>query len=190
MPTSNNQNSIITFKSNFYGGTRANRFIVNPVWPKGNETNNFPADGLEFRIVSASLPSAQINTISVPYRGRVLNFAGERIYSTWNIGIYDDTNDKHLWKSLHSWAEAMDGHKTHQVVGDDFNYSDLQTNWIIHQYGLNNTILRTITLVKCWPSVVGEINLNMSETGYVAFSATLTFDYFTVQTDTLGAGES
>jgi hypothetical protein len=46
---------------------------------------------------------------------------------------------------------------------------------------LNGNPIKTITLYKCWPSVVGEINLNMGEVGFVGFSATLTFDYLKIQ---------
>ena len=119
-----NNNSITTFKEGFLGGTRANRFVVEPIWPVGI---NVPADDSSFKMISASLPASTINTISVPYRGRLINFAGDRMYTPWNVGIYDDNNTNSIWKGLHQWAEFMDGHYTHKVKGDDFSYKRLQT---------------------------------------------------------------
>lgn len=173
----NNSNSIIAFKNGFNGGTRANRFIVKPDWP--NKVS-VPSVDSDFKMVSASLPAVQINTISVPYRGRMITFPGDRQYSTWAIGVYDDNNTNNIWRGLHKWGELMDGHFTHLVDDDDFSYSDLQTTWNIRQLDLNGNVLKTITLYKCWPSVVGELNLNMGEAGFVGFSATLTFDYITI----------
>jgi hypothetical protein len=169
-------NSISFFKDNFNGGTRANRFIVKPDWPNGVVVD--PNDAT-FKIISASLPVVQINTISIPYRGRLINFAGDRQYSPWTVGVYDDNNPNSLWKAFQKWKELMDGHITHRVTttNRDFTYSRYQTTWTIEQLDINNSsVLRRIRLYKCWPSVVGEINLNMGESNFVAFNVTLTYD--------------
>jgi hypothetical protein len=170
-------NSIIDFKNGFNGGTRANRFIVVPTWPRNVP---YAPNDSTFKMVSASLPAVQINTIGVPYRGRIITFPGDRQYGTWAVGIYDDNNTNNLWSSFHKWSELMDGHYTHTVTGDDFSYKSLQTTWMVKQLDANGNILKTITLYKCWPSVVGEISLNMGEAGFVGFSTTLTFDYINI----------
>jgi hypothetical protein len=167
-------NSIINFKNGFNGGSRANRFTVFPSWPQGV---NIAANDHYFKIVSASLPTLTVNSISVPYRGRLLNFAGDRQYSPWVVGVYDDGNSANIWSALQKWKDLMDGHFTHTVAGDDYSYNSLQTTWRIHQYDVNGvTPIRDITLYKCWPSVIGEIGLNMSDNNLVSFPVTLTFD--------------
>lgn len=175
-----NNNSILAFKEGFNGGTRANRFLVIPTWP------NYPQIKINntetsFKMVSASLPATQINTVSIPYRGRNITFAGDRIYTTWAVGIYDDNNTESIWKNLHKWGELMDGHVNHQVINQDYSYKTLQTTWMVHQLDQNGNVIKLITLYKCWPSVVGEINLNMGESGLVGFSTSLTFDYLKIQ---------
>jgi hypothetical protein len=170
-------NSIINFKKGFNGGTRANRFKVIPQWPSDVSVSNKDSS---FKIVSASLPATTINNISVPYRGRQISFPGDRMYSTWTVGVYDDNNTDNLWRGFQKWAELMDGHYTHTVYKNNYSYSELQTTWTIKQLDLNGDTLKTIILYKCWPSVVGEINLNMAEVGIVGFSTTLTFDYINI----------
>ncbi len=174
-----NNNSIVSFKQGFNGGTRANRFVVQPQWPN---SLNVPNSESTFKMVSASLPVAQVNPISIPYRGRLINFAGDRQYTPWSVGIYDDNNPNGLWKGLQKWTELMDGHYTHKVINNDFAYQQLQTTWVIRQLDLNgaNTI-RKITLYKCWPSMIEEIPLNMGEGSFVTFSAVLTFDYAKIE---------
>lgn len=173
-----NKNSIINFKNGFNGGTRANRFQVIPSWPIRVPRTQ---DDATYKMVSASLPGTQINTIAVPYRGRTLLLPGDRQYSTWAVGMYDDNNTPNLWKSMHTWSELMDGHYNHLVDSEDYNYDSLQTTWKIKQLDLNGDLLKTITLYKCWPSVVGEMELNMGDAGFSSFSATLTFDYLRIQ---------
>jgi hypothetical protein len=125
---------------------------------------------------------ATVNSISIPYRGRLINFAGDRQYSPWVVGVYDDGNSQNIWTALQRWKEALDGHWTHRVANNDFAYRTLQTTWRIDQLDVNaNQVLRRIFLYKCWPSVIGEIGLNMGENDFVSFSATLTFDNIKIE---------
>lgn len=172
-----NQNSIIAFKKAFNGGTRSNRFEVVSTtgWPNGVSVNS---QNTKFKLFSTVMPSAELGTIQVGYRGRAYSLAGDRQYSTWPVSIYDDSDSQNLWKAFQRWKELMDGHYTHTVTGNDFNYSRYQTTWEVEHLDVNgdNSLNRRISLYKCWPSVVGEINLNMGESNFVAFSVTLTFD--------------
>jgi hypothetical protein len=173
-------NSIINFKNSFNGGSRANRFRVYPTWPTGIGINVTPQDS-NFKIISASLPTLTVNSISVPYRGRLINFAGDRQYSPWIVGVYDDNNSQNLWAAFHRWKERLDGHITHKVANNNFSYSTLQTTWRVEQLDVNGTnVLRHIYLYKCWPSVVGEIGLNMGDNNLVSFQVTLTFDHLKI----------
>jgi|688.fasta_scaffold73604_3 hypothetical protein len=172
-------NTISDFKTNFNGGTRPNRFTVLPQWPAGIAP---PLTDARFKIVSASLPSVTVNTISVPYRGRIVNFAGDRQYSPWIIGVYDDGNSQNLWRAFQTWKERLDGHWTHEVHQNDYSYRNLQTTWQIDHLDVNNNqVLRRIWLYKCWPSVVGEISLDMGQQEFVSFSVTLTYDNIKIQ---------
>lgn len=174
------ENSIQKFKDNFQGGTRANRFKV---------ISSFPTSVLEpdrnestFKIYASSLPRAELGTIQVPYRGRLLNFAGDRNYSAWSISVYDDNNANTLWRSFQDWKEKLDGHLSHTVNGSNFSYKNLQTNWSVQQLGLNGTVLRTIVLYRCWPEQVGQLNFDMASSNQNQFSVTIAFDYFDITT--------
>lgn len=185
MPTS--PNSISTFKAAFNGGTRVNRFEI-------DFTNAFPIGinvfkpnlNEKLKIYSASLPAASLGTITVPYRGRMLNIAGDREYKTWDMGIYDDNNSDNLWRSFQHWKEKMDGHVSHQVGGgtpvNNFSYKQLQTTWVVKQLDLNGTVIRRINLYNCWPVEVGAITLQMDSDQFTKFGVKMTFDYFQIQT--------
>jgi hypothetical protein len=177
-------NSIENFKNNFGGGTRNNRFEVIANWPAGISIDD---DDNKFKIFATSLPRSDIGTITVGYRGRTINFAGDRTYGTWEISIYDDNNTKNIWTAMHTWKEKIDGHVTHVKTSastgtQDFSYSDLQTTWKVNQLGLNGDIIRSIEMYKCWPSVVGGIVLDQSSSTQASFSVTMVFDYFDILT--------
>lgn len=185
MATSKSTNSISTFKEGFNGGTRPNRFEVDLSSAFPTQTKVFKPNVKEkFKIYAASLPSAELGTIQVPYRGRLLSFAGDRNYSTWTIGVYDDNNEDNLWRSFQHWKDRLDGHVSHQVGGgvpvNDFSYKTLQTTWTINQLDLNGSVLRTITLFNCWPEQVTALNLDMTSANYATFTVNLVFDYYKI----------
>lgn len=182
-------NSITSFKTAFGGGTRANRFEVVTSFPVsvGSTSTGIAASPTEakFKIFATSLPKAEVGTIQVPYRGRLLNFAGDRAYGFWTISVYDDSGTKNLWKAFNRWKEILDGHKTHEVLGDDFAYNFLQTDWILNQLDLNGapgstSPLRTITLRNCWPSQVSNLDFDMAKADQSIFSVVLTYDWFEI----------
>jgi len=177
------QNSISDFKNAFNGGTRSNRFVV-------DIANAFPSSVFKpnndekFKIFATNLPQAELGSIQIPYRGRILNVAGDRNYGSWLIGIYDDNNLDNLWRSFHHWMEKMDGHVTHQVGGktpiNDFSYAQFQKTWTVSQLGLNGDVLRTIQLFNCWPEQVSAINLDMSSVKFSTFTVQMAFDYYKI----------
>lgn len=178
----NNKNTIQAFKSAFNGGTRSNRFEVVSTngWPTGVsvDTKNTP-----IKIFSTSIPKAELGTISVGYRGRSFNVAGDRQYQVWQINVYDDSDSKNLWKAFQKWKELMDGHANHYVISKsnkDFTFKKLQKTWILNQLGLNGEVLRTFKLYNCWPTQIGGILLDMSSSTQSSFSVTLTFDWFEI----------
>ena len=191
--TTPSSNSIEAFKNGFNGGTRANRFAVSLLnaFPSGTFAVDKPNDSESFKIYAASLPSAELGTIQVPYRGRILNIAGDRNYATWTIGIYDDNNSDNLWRSFQHWKERLDGHRTHQVGGstaiDIFDFKGLQKDWTVHQLPLNgDTPIRTFVLKNCWPELITQINLDMTAGGFVKFTVNMVYDYYEI-TKGLGA---
>jgi len=176
MAITTTSNSLINFKSNFKGGTRANRFGLILTFPSGAAFGDPTTKGL-YNVTSASLPKSDIGVIGVPFRGRMAYFAGDRQYSVWPIKIYDDgDNANNLWKSFQKWKELLDGHSTHTVSRGDFSYKTLTKTIAVLQYGLDNTAIRTIYLNNCWPSEIGGINFDLGASDFVTFDVTLTFN--------------
>ena len=68
------------------GGARANQFKVTMPFPGyaavGGETSD-----LAFLCQGASIPGQNITNIAVPFRGRVLNIAGDRTFNPFAITV-------------------------------------------------------------------------------------------------------
>ena len=73
------------------GGARPNYFRVIPSFPGGITDTDTTGLGLSqlgsFLIKGAQLPPSTIGEIPVPFRGRQLKVAGDRIFEDWTITI-------------------------------------------------------------------------------------------------------
>lgn len=191
-------NTIGDFKSGFNGGSRANRFAVDIKWP--NAVSNAPTNTI-YHIIAAKLPEAELGSISVPYRGRVAHYAGDRDYKPWTVTVLDDISANASWGAFHAWSNLLSSHINN--VPQDQTYSSgtnaTLSNLIFKQlkdpsFGESATAsnvtsqsVREIQLYNCWPSEVGQIGLDMGEAGnLVAFSVTFTYDYYKIIKNTEG----
>jgi hypothetical protein len=170
MPTTLSQ-----FISNFKGGTRRNRFLITGTWPAGsvNATTTF-------HILTANLPASNLGMVTVPWRGREINFAGDRQYDPWEIIVLDDTGaNVNLWKSFHQWQKSINDHRsnTHTASNDAFN--TLKTDWRVQHLNLNGSVIKTMLLKGCWPALVGPVQFNMKENTFNTFAVRMNYDYYT-----------
>lgn len=183
---------ISNFKDGFRGGTRANRFNVKIIWP-GN-VDNAPATSI-YHATAAKLPEAELGSISIPYRGRVAHYAGDRDYKPWTVTFIDDTGTNASWLAFHQWANLLSSHVNNKVddltyaAGSSNNLCDITFNQLSDPSiggdatTTGHTTMRTIILKHAWPSEVGQIGLDMGEGGsLVSFSVTFTYDYYQITT--------
>jgi hypothetical protein len=181
--------TISDFKDGFKGGTRANRFNVNITWP----TTITKPNTVIYHATAAKLPEAELGSISIPYRGRVAHYAGDRDYKPWTVTFIDDTGINASWLAFQQWANLLSSHVTNSVLNPTYpagtNLCDITFNQLHNPTSggsatdTGHTPIRTIILKHAWPSEVGQIGLDMGEGGsLVSFSVTFTYDYYQIAT--------
>jgi len=203
--------SITDFINGFGGGHRINRFKVTGSIPTingdglrvGSTTFNSPSlntDITDFHVRAASLPTSQLGVIPINFRGRTVNYPGDRIYQPWNIVIIDDNkiSDKSkdkisLYRAFHEWHERINSHANNISTYEAANNTDPSQHfaggsnvlgkttpaWTIEQLDTNgaNTI-RKFELWNCWPVAVGPVELDMSQDNVLStFAVTMVFSH-------------
>lgn len=169
-------NSIDTFKGEFYGGTRPNRFEIVASLPNGGQIDTFHA-------YAFNLPEISIGEIPVNYRGRTVYIPGDRDYAPWTITILDDRSGpgSGVYNDLHDWQNNINDHRTNDA--SDGYATGNRGEWTIrhldHQgAGGDPAVLKEFTLVGCWLTNIGPIQLNAAEkNALTTFTATVRYDY-------------
>jgi len=122
-------------------------------------------DGItDIRLVckAASLPSAQIGLIEVPYQNRKIKVPGDRTFIDWSITIINDENYGQR-EALIGWQSQMAGFE--EFGGDSKSPSDFHrvlTVQPLDRAGL--TASQHAVELTGWPSEIGAIDLSWEST--------------------------
>lgn len=173
--------SISSFRDNFFGGTRPNRFLVN-----GNVNGQDLSDE-GFLVKSTTLPASTVGVIPVPYRGRILKIPGDRLFAEWAIVVIDDADEgRDLRSEFVGWSNAINTHVGNKT--DDPNVSDTlsKNSWTVQMLSQkDDAVIREITLHNVWPIEVSAVDLTYDTADtIVEFGVNLAYDYWTEEGST------
>ena len=97
-----------------------------------------------------------MNFFEVPFRGRVLQYPGDRpALNDWTTTFYNDT-DFMIKTAMERWSNGINDFALNTGTS---NPSDYQTDLIVEQLDRDDTILKTYILRNCFPTTIGEITL-------------------------------
>jgi hypothetical protein len=169
--------SLGDFKGKFGQGIRPNLYQV---------TGNFGSGGdliadEALLIKAASMPSASLGVVTVPFKGREIKRAGDRTFSDWTISVLCDEENA-IHEKFINWSNSF-------YSLDDINRGLAYGDWRVSPLSVgiaNNSSLagdipagKTIILEQCWPAEVGTIDFSYDTTDAVAeFSVTIGFDHW------------
>jgi hypothetical protein len=142
------------FKSKLTGGgARSNLFKA---------TVNFPgyAGGdvelTSFLIKAAQLPSSVIAPITIPFRGRQLQIAGDRTFEPWTITIINDV-DMNVRNAFERWMNGINQHNNNTGLS---NPTDYQADMIVEQLNKAGEVTKRYDFRGTFPTNVSSIELS------------------------------
>ena len=148
------------FKANLIGGgARANQFRITITPPPGI------AIGLDVRrtsflVSAAAIPAIEMAFIGVPFRGRNIQYPGDRADpADWTVTFYNDT-DFMIRNAMERWQNGINDFADNTGV---IAPADFQTDLQVEQLDRDDTILKTYILRNCFPVSIAEIALTSAE---------------------------
>lgn len=153
--------NIVDFKSQFQGGARANLFRVTGLDEISTQRG--------FLVKAASIPSSLITPITVPFRGRQLQVAGDRTFEPWVITVINDVNFT-IRRRFEEWMKLINQHAVNTGVSSPSGYMKQAT---VEQLGKDGSVLASYSFKDIWPSALSAIDLS--------YDAENTIEEFTVE---------
>lgn len=160
------------------GGARANLFQV---------TCNFPgfAQGdvelTSFMIKGAQLPASIIAPIEVPFRGRKIQFAGDRSFEPWTITVINDTNFA-VRNAFERWMNGINEHQNNTGLSNPLDY---QADMLVEQLDKAGQVVKGYNFRGTFPTNISAIDLNYdTENTIEEFTVELQVQYWESNTTT------
>ena len=168
--------NIDDFKANLIGGgARANQFRVTLTPPPGI------AIGLDVRRASflcraTNLPANSITEIAIPFRGRSIYIAGDRVFDeAWTTTFMNDT-DFMVRNAMEAWSNGINDLANNTGVVAP---SDYQADLTVEQLDRDDTILKTYIFRSAFPTTVGTIDLTSENADAIEeFEVTWRYQHF------------
>jgi hypothetical protein len=179
--------NIADFKAQMIGGgARPNQFRVELTFPSFVTLGVVAGQRAQFLCKAAQLPGSTIENIPVLYRGRPINFAGERTFQPWTISIYNDTTFG-IRNSLEQWQSGIQNYNS---TDGRVNPTDYQVDLNVHQLDRNGATIKTYTFHDAYPTSISAIGLDFEQQNAIEqFDVEFTYNFFTSNTgSTAGFG--
>ena len=173
--------SITDFKAKLSGGgARPNQFKVTMPFP-GYAQVGGEIEELAFLCSATSLPDMTIGSISVPFRGRDIKIAGDRVIADWSITVINDTDFK-LRNAFERWQNGINNMSDNEGLT---NPADYQVDAFVDQLDRNGATIKSYTLRGAFPTSLDDIALDYSTNNAVEeFQCSFTYQYFETDTTT------
>jgi hypothetical protein len=176
--------NIADFKAQMIGGgARPNQFYVQLTFPSYVGLGVVAGQQAQFLCRSAQLPASTIEPITTLYRGRPVQFAGERTFAPWTVSIYNDTSFN-IRNALESWQNGIQNYNT--TLGRT-NPTQYQVDLNVYQLDRGGAIIKSYRFVDAMPVNIGPIQLDYDQQNQIEqFDVEFTYNYFTSNTTTGG----
>ena len=162
------------------GGARANQFKVTMPFP-GYASVGGEIEELAFLCRATSIPSMEVATIPVPFRGRSIKIAGDRTIPAWSVTVYNDTNFK-LRDAFERWQNGINNMSDNEGLTNPVDY---QVDCFLDHLDRNGNTIKSYTLRGVYPSAIAGIPLDYEEAGAIEqFEVTLEYQFFDARTTT------
>ena len=162
------------------GGARANQFKVTMPFPSYASVGG-EIEELAFLCRATSIPSMEIASIPVPFRGRSIKIAGDRTIPDWSITVYNDTNFK-LRDAFERWQNGINNMSDNEGLTNPVDY---QVDAFLDHLDRNGNTIKSYTLRGVYPINIAGIPLDYEEAGAIEqFEVSLAYQFFDARTTT------
>jgi hypothetical protein len=166
-----------------YGGARPSKFDVQLTLPTAINFDNTFSRKLNFTCKAASIPAFQVGEIMIPYFGRKVKTAGDRVWNDWRITVMLD-EDYITRIGFETWNNAINNIQTN-VMQQNLDGSVGTTGegykcaWTVTQYSKDGTSIAQYTIENGWPKTIGQMVLDWNGTDRISeFEVEVAFDNF------------
>lgn len=138
-----------------------------PSIPGSSNTRN-----LTFKCMTTGLPGFSLDKVPVPLHGVEIQYAGRKVYSHQFNSQFMEASDWSTRDQFYNWSESARS----WINNSGTMAAQYKVNGQIAVYNDLPQVSRTIKVLGMWPEVVGDVELDGSQSGLVTLQITWSFD--------------
>jgi hypothetical protein len=186
--------NITSFLNTVQQGVKNNLFLVKFQFPSAMSGDAPTLDTVNMLCKSAALPASNLGVIEVPFRGRTVKIAGDRTFDTWTATVINDRNFT-IRHGFEKWMEGINRHEANNAStfspdGSGTGYLvDLQVDQLERDSSDPGAVLRTYSLVGCFPSNISQIDVAYDSNDQIEdFTVEFQLQYWTASAGAAASG--
>jgi len=177
--------SVSNFKNALrFDGARPNLFQIQIQFPTslGLADNGLTQD-LLFMAKAGQLPGSTVSSVTVPYQGREVKFAGNRTFPDWTVTIIND-EDFRFRNAFEKWLNYINGHESN--IRGDVAFTTTPVDYFcqmtVYQLNKTGTATKVYSFKDAFPIDVSPIDLDWGNNDTIEeFSVTFAYQYWMSQ---------
>lgn len=158
------------------GGARSTLFqvsITNPINPAGDLKTPFMCR-------AAEIPGSTLGFVDVPYFGRKIKVAGDRVFQPWTVTIMND-EDFLVRNAMEQWSNAINSLQGNLRTTGTSAPLAYKQQALVTQYSKSGNILRQYQFNGVFPTDIAPITVDWNNTDMIEeFTVTFQYDYWEV----------
>lgn len=176
-------------------GVKPNLFLVDIQFPTNHPDNpqGDEKDLVDILCKSAGIPAANLGTIEIPFRGRVVKIAGDRTFDNWSVTFINDANFK-VRAFMERWLETMNSHQGNTsdlfLPNPGSGYTaDLKVKQL--ERDNSSTVIREYVFKDAFPTSVSQIDLAYDANDQIEdFTVDFQYQYWEVLSSGTGSSNN
>lgn len=169
--------SVTEFISNYKGGLRPNKFMVQLNFPSYVANSGASADVPKV-CHAASIPGSKVDKIDVSFQGRKVPVRGDRTYDDWTATFYNDEGSN-LHDAFIAWSNGLNDPAENISTPTRSTGAPHTQTVTVTQLNVDGTSQKDYTLHYAWPVSVGDIKLSWDTNNAVeSFDVTFAYAYW------------
>jgi hypothetical protein len=150
-----------------------------------------PANGaadikVPFLVRAAQIPASTLGLIEVPYFGRKIRLAGDRVFADWTVTVIND-EDFLIRNAMEQWSNQIQTHQGNLRNFATASPSAYKAQAQVTQFSKTGQPIRTYTFNGIFPTEVSPIEMDWNATDTIEeFTVTFQYDWWEVTAGTTG----
>jgi len=157
------------------GGARASLFQVEMTLPSSLQAFNTTLTKLSFTCRAASIPASTVGQIDVPYFGRKIKLAGDRVFADWSVTVMND-EDYGVREMFEAWSNTLNSNQSNLK---SIRFNGYKAGAVVKHYAKTGEIIRSYTFVGLFPTEISAMELDWDTTNAIqTFNVNFAYDYW------------